>query len=270
LRRPRKTKPRKPQGLRKKPPGKAGANPKRESTVRLLPVDPYLIHAYWEIVGEDLEALRSRLGSAGGQAKPVLRFYDITYILFDGNNAHGFFDVEIDPGARNWYVHLWSPEKSYCADLGLKTPEGRFFPLRRSNVAQTPAAWPSIRQEERYMPVGPIPAAPAEGSTRPFRPFGQELTVASRQPPQERAVEDPKNRAEKMGEEQLSTGKAQGNGETRGQLGRPEKKAASPAENDLSAAVLYPVPDMRTLDLTQLGELRFTGGISSWPSRTEG
>ena len=84
---------------------KSGADPKRESRVRLLPVNPYFIHAYWEIFDEDLKRARSRLGSPGAQVKPVIRFYDITHILFDGKNAHGFFDVEIDLAARNWYVY---------------------------------------------------------------------------------------------------------------------------------------------------------------------
>lgn len=234
MRRRGKAKFRRPQPGRKKPQGKSGPDPQRESRVRLLPVDPYLVHAYWELVDEDLETLRSQLGSGGAEAKPVLRFYDITYILFDGNNAHGFFDVEIDLGARNWYVHLWSPEKSYCADLGLKTPEGRFLPLLRSNVAQTPPAWPAIREEERYMHVGP------------------------------------ENRVEKMGEEQILTGEAQGKTKTRGEPGRPEETGASPGENELNPAVPSPGRGVRTFDLTQLSEQHFSGGISSWPSRAEG
>ena len=270
MRRRRKAKVRRPQPIRKKPQGKSGPDPKRESRVRLLPVDPYLVHAYWEIVDEDLETLRSQLGSAGAQAKPVLRFYDITCILFDGNNAHGFFDVEIDLGARNWYVHLWSPEKSYCADLGLKIPEGRFLPLLRSNLAQTPPAWPSIREEERYMHVRPTPAARGASSTQLSPPSREKLGVASRRQLGERPVESPENWAEKRGEEQILTGEAQGNARTRGEPGRPEETGASPGENELNPAVPSPGRGMRPFDLTQLSEQHFSGSISSWLSRAEG
>ena len=125
-----------------------------ETRVVLLPVHPYLIHAYWELTPEDLERVERRLGEGHGRAKPVLRVYDITYIEFDGTNAHSYFDVEIDLGTKNWYVPLWSPEKSYIADLGFRRADGEYLAITRSSVAHTPRAWPSTRVEARYMSVG--------------------------------------------------------------------------------------------------------------------
>jgi hypothetical protein len=123
------------------------------TTVVLLPVDPHLIHAYWVMSSDNLENAKLLLGKDQQRAEAILRFYDITYIVFNGSNAHNSFDVPIDLRAENWYVPLWSPEKSYCADLGLRTEDGRFFPLARSNVVGTPRACPSSRKEERYMLV---------------------------------------------------------------------------------------------------------------------
>lgn len=124
-----------------------------ETRVVLLPVDPYLVHVYWEVAPGELENAKRHLGEDAQQAQAVLRFYDITSIMFDGSKAHSVFDVDIELQARNWYVHLWSPEKSYCVDLGFRTEEGRFIPLARSNVAETPRAWPSEKGEERFMLV---------------------------------------------------------------------------------------------------------------------
>jgi hypothetical protein len=124
-----------------------------ETRVVLLPVHPYLIHAYWELTAEDLARVKRQLGEGQGRAKPVLRFYDITSIEFDGTNAHSYFDVEIDLGTKNWYVPLWSPEKSYIADLGFKRADGEYLAIARSSVAHTPRAWPSTRVETRYMNV---------------------------------------------------------------------------------------------------------------------
>ncbi len=125
-----------------------------ETRLVLLPVHPYLIHAYWEVTPKDLERVKHRLSEVHGTAKPILRFYDITYIEFDGTNAHSSFDVEIDLQAKCWKVHLWSPEKSYIAELGFKGAAGEYFAVIRSNVAHTPRAWPSIRKDRRYMRVG--------------------------------------------------------------------------------------------------------------------
>src|SRR5437899_5793975 len=111
-----------------------------EPTVTLLVVDPYLVHVYWDF---DLAKLPPETTSA------ALRFYDVT----DGPISSRF-DVEIDLRARNWYVHLWSPARSYCADLGVKTGAGTFTPLVRSNTVQTPRAWPVAEVDRHFISAG--------------------------------------------------------------------------------------------------------------------
>ncbi len=124
-----------------------------ESRVVLLPVEPYLIHAYWDVTGNDIEKAKQRLGDDYGQSQAVLRFYDVTNIIYDGTNAHGFFDVDIDLQAKDWYVDLWSPDKSLFVDLGFKTGDGFFLSVARSSVAKTPCAWPAPKVDEHYMLV---------------------------------------------------------------------------------------------------------------------
>ena len=121
--------------------------------VLLLPVNPYLVHVYWEVAPDDLKEIRKSLGRQGRRARSVLRFYDVTDVVFDGTNAQSMIDVEIDLRAGNWYVHLWSPDKSYCVDLGLRTEGGQFYRLARSNIGEAPRAGPSVKVEERYMLV---------------------------------------------------------------------------------------------------------------------
>ena len=124
-----------------------------ESRVVLLPVEPYLIHAYWDVTSNDIEKAKQRLGDDYGQSQAVLRFYDVTNIIYDGTNAHGFFDVDIDLQSKDWYVDLWSPDKSYFVDLGFKTGDGFFLSVARSSVAKTPCAWPAPKVDEHYMLV---------------------------------------------------------------------------------------------------------------------
>jgi len=122
-----------------------------KSRVILLPVEPYLIHACWEVTHKDIGKAKQRLGNDYRSSQAVLRFYDITNIIFDGTNAHDTFDVDIDLQSRNWYVDLWSPDKSYFVDLGFKTRDGFFLPVTRSNVVRTPRAWPAPEADEPYM-----------------------------------------------------------------------------------------------------------------------
>ena len=124
-----------------------------ETKVVLLPVNPYLVHVYWGIAAHDLKEVGRLFSRLGPRAQPVLRFYDVTQVSLDGTNSLGWFDVEIALGAGNWYVHLQSPAKSYCIDLGLRIEGGGFHRLARSNVAETPRAWPSDKMEESYLLV---------------------------------------------------------------------------------------------------------------------
>jgi hypothetical protein len=126
-----------------------------QTRVVLLPVDPYLVHVYWEIAPRDEEQARRRARSLRFQA--TLRFYDITHSVSDRSNAQTQFDVDIDLGPGKWYVHLWSPEKRYFVDLGLRTEDGRFVPIARSNVVHTPRAQPSTNVDEHYMPIAVDP-----------------------------------------------------------------------------------------------------------------
>src|SRR3989338_1355737 len=78
------------------------------------------------------------MGSMAYSAKVVLRVYDVTDIIFNGNNAHKYFDIEIRGGARNWYIKVGESDRSFCVDMGFLTSYGTFFVIVRSNVVKTP------------------------------------------------------------------------------------------------------------------------------------
>jgi hypothetical protein len=111
-----------------------------ETRVVLLAVDPWVLHVYWEVTAGELKKAQDKLGYKRGRSQAILRFYDITNTNLDGMNANNFFDVEVNLRDKKWYVHLWSPGKSYSVDLGFRAKDGQFVPLVRSNAAETPPA----------------------------------------------------------------------------------------------------------------------------------
>ncbi len=130
-------------------------------------VSPYLVHVYWDLSAKDQK-----------QSGPAcLRFHDA--------NAGGSFDVNVDLAARNWYVHLWSPEKRYSVELGLQHADS-FQPLARSNPIETPRAWP-VAEIARISdtPVQAPPLPTAQVAPPPFQPAPVLLaaTAASATPP---------------------------------------------------------------------------------------
>jgi hypothetical protein len=113
--------------------------------------DPCWIHAYWEVRSLTLQRLRNEFKDDFFKAKRILRVYDVSQIIFNGNNAHRFFDIQIDEFANNWYIDTGGPGRSWCVDLGLLLPGGRFITIVRSNTVQTPLEGPSWITDEEWM-----------------------------------------------------------------------------------------------------------------------
>lgn len=122
-----------------------------ETRIVLLPVEPYLVHAYWDISRDDLSKARRRLGEEYGESQQVLRFLELNDAV--SQSTIDTFDVAIEFSARNWYVPLWSPDKTYRALLGLKTKNNRFFTLARSNIANTSPFSAALKSSEKYAQV---------------------------------------------------------------------------------------------------------------------
>ncbi len=120
-----------------------------EDRLVLMIRDPYWCFAYWELTPETQSDLQARL--SGGQARLILRVYDVTDVEFDGTNAHRFMDVEISLEADNWYLNVWSADRSYCVELGLLRPDGKFEMILRSNLVTTPRDSVSSVIDEEWM-----------------------------------------------------------------------------------------------------------------------
>ncbi|MEI6831598.1 MAG: DUF4912 domain-containing protein [Candidatus Omnitrophota bacterium] len=113
--------------------------------------DPHWLHTYWELRNQTLGGLRLRLGNEFARSRRVLRVYDVTNIVFDGSNANSFFDIQVNDFTNSWYIDTNGPGRSWCVDLGLMLPDGRFIMIVRSNVVQTPSDNPSWITDEEWM-----------------------------------------------------------------------------------------------------------------------
>lgn len=111
--------------------------------------DPYWIHAYWEITEETLSRALESLGSAQLNVRRVLRVY-----VKEGEGAGAervLFDVFLTPGARNWYINVGGPGRTYRVDVGLLTARGKFVCLASSNIVRTPSDRMSDVLDEKWM-----------------------------------------------------------------------------------------------------------------------
>jgi len=110
-----------------------------------MAVDPDRLFVYWEVTDDAIERARKSLGKAGKDAWLNLRIYDTTDRIFDGTNAHSYFDHRVERGDRHWFFQIGKPSSSAFIDIGLKSNEGFFSKIVRSGRVEfsrrEPAAW---------------------------------------------------------------------------------------------------------------------------------
>ena len=119
-----------------------------DDRIVLISRDPFVVHAYWEVTPARLEREKAWFGWG---SKLSLRIYDITGVQFDGRNAIGYFDQEVIERTGNLYLDLGRPGHTFCADLGLISPGGRFLSLFRSNYITMPRDGVSDIIDEEWM-----------------------------------------------------------------------------------------------------------------------
>jgi hypothetical protein len=124
-----------------------------QDRVTAMVVDPETLFAYWEVREDSIEDARRNLGPGGPSAWLNLRFYDITNRIFDGTNAHRYFDVKIERSDRHWFRRVGQPESTWCVEIGMMSYEGYFQRIARSGRADFPRRGPSRRRAIEWMTV---------------------------------------------------------------------------------------------------------------------
>ena len=168
------------------------------SRVVLLAVDPFHVHAYWEMTLPDRIRARELLSPLWENEAPtwVLRFYDVTSVDAECGNAGSTFDIAVSPSARNWYVELWASDKSYFAELGPRFGQ-QFVPVCRSNVVRIPRSEPPPPREPEWQAMSADPqdsSAVSPGEPNASVPVEKPAGTQSRASPEATAAPAPKGR----------------------------------------------------------------------------
>ncbi len=122
-----------------------------DNRIVLMVRDPLWLFTYWEIRKDVLNNVMNTLGPLAYRAKTVIRVYDVTDIIFNGNNAHHRFDTVVTLESKNGYLYVGLPDRVLCAEIGILTANGTFRILARSNTVRTPRADVSEVVDEKWM-----------------------------------------------------------------------------------------------------------------------
>ncbi len=116
-----------------------------------LPRDPNWIFVYWEIA----PVSRTRLVRAHGfdifeSSRQVLRVHDMTARAGGGPE---YMDTPVMLDEGSWYARVHEPGRSYCCELGLLLPDGKFVGIVKSNTVVLPSGRVSGVMDEKWMAV---------------------------------------------------------------------------------------------------------------------
>jgi uncharacterized protein len=109
---------------------------KGELQVKL--VTPRKVIVYWEASKIPVKVITSFYDRPFEELVHIVRIYDVTDIIFTGNNAHHYYDITVPYNKGYWFIKGLTANRSYVAELGVKLNENEFFPVLRSNSVQTP------------------------------------------------------------------------------------------------------------------------------------
>jgi glycogen(starch) synthase len=116
-----------------------------QAHVGLAAVSPAEGFVHWRIPHDWVERTARARGGAWHNSRPVLRLYDVSFIQFNGFNAHSFHDHTL-PGLCGEYVfRLPRPGTWQLAEIGFLLQSGEFIPAARSQPVAFPPDRPSSR-----------------------------------------------------------------------------------------------------------------------------
>ncbi len=123
--------------------------------------DPEWVYAYWEVRSED------RVNYSLAHRRMALRIYDVTNVTdFNGMNAHSFYDLDVYPDSRTWFIKVPESNRDYCIDLGYFDENGVFQVIARSNVVSVPRNGVSDVYDEHWMIVEELYTLSGGGGSR--------------------------------------------------------------------------------------------------------
>jgi glycogen(starch) synthase len=111
--------------------------------VGLAAVSPGEGFAHWHIPSEWVERTARQKGGAWYHCRLVLRIYDVSYIQFNGFNAHRIHDHGLPALSGDMIFGVGRPGTWQLAEVGFLLRSGEFVPAARSQIVPFPRCAPS-------------------------------------------------------------------------------------------------------------------------------
>lgn len=124
-----------------------------QSYVVLMSVSPSETLAGWRLNQARIDETRAARAGVWDGARQILRLYDVSYILFNGLNAHRTHDFPVNGRSGECFLKLQLGGTFQLAEIGFLLRTGEFVPAARSNTVEFPLGAVSVQQEHAALYV---------------------------------------------------------------------------------------------------------------------
>ena len=124
-----------------------------ENHAGLAQVSPHQGFAHWRIRQEWIDAVAHQRGHAWNDCRMILRLYDVSFLEFNGFNAHHIQDHALPCICGQMFFKLPRPGTWQLAEVGFLLRGGEFIPAARSQVAAFAPDMPSPRGSQAALLV---------------------------------------------------------------------------------------------------------------------
>jgi len=118
------------------------------------PIKFGLAYLHWSLDKAAIDALQAEEGDAFNGAQQTLRLYDVSWIDFDGTNAHSQFDINVDGLWGHYYWKTDRIERFFMAEAGFRLCDGRYRAIARSQTVFMDRAHRAHESSTRGLYVG--------------------------------------------------------------------------------------------------------------------
>jgi glycogen(starch) synthase len=125
--------------------------------VGLAAVTPHEAFIHWRILHDWVEQTARQKGGAWDRCRMIVRLYDVSFIEFNGFNAHSLRDYTIQGLCGEMLFKLSRPGSWHLAEVGFLLRSGEFLPAARSGVVAFPPERASGRGDHAALLVVPRP-----------------------------------------------------------------------------------------------------------------
>jgi uncharacterized protein len=103
-----------------------------EDEIRISRISDDKIKATWCVSPIKKNFVNEYFGNPFSSFRKAIRLYDVSNLVFNGNNAHHHYEFIIRDELQTWTIKNLQADRSYCLEFGIKLSATEFFPLLRS------------------------------------------------------------------------------------------------------------------------------------------